>query len=69
MPKPKAALRGLTARCGATLRKRYSEVYFLLKRKRRCPNCGSWGFRREAFGIWICPSCKYKMAGKAYTVS
>ncbi|HEY6405355.1 MAG TPA: hypothetical protein VIX38_04690 [Nitrososphaeraceae archaeon] len=39
-------LRGLGVRYGATVRKRYSKVYYALKQKRRCPKCSSLQFRR-----------------------
>ncbi|MCS6768195.1 MAG: hypothetical protein RMJ59_05270 [Candidatus Nitrosocaldus sp.] len=59
-------LRGLGAKYGATLRRRYAKVYFMLKKRRSCPMCGSIRFKREATGIWKCHKCNYKVAGGAY---
>jgi len=64
--KGRHVLKGLGAKYGVTLRKRYSRVFRLLKRKRSCPNCGSMKFKREAAGIWFCAACGFKMAGGAY---
>ncbi|MGC8555656.1 MAG: transposase [Conexivisphaera sp.] len=60
-------LRGLGPKYGATLRKRYSAVWRLLKSKRSCPKCGSPRFVRVANGIWECRKCGYKVAGGAYS--
>gem|GEM_PF-1778097 len=60
--------RGLGAKYGATVRKRYGRVMSVLKRTRRCPSCGSTRFRRKGAGIWACPTCKYTIAGEAYDV-
>jgi large subunit ribosomal protein L37Ae len=69
LPKKIKPLRGLGAKYGASLRKKYSRVFRLLKKKRQCPDCGSLKFRREVAGIWSCPSCHYKVAGGAYDVA
>jgi large subunit ribosomal protein L37Ae len=61
-------IKGLGAKYGATVRKRYARVVTLLKMKRRCPKCGSWQIRRKASGIWICKTCGYQIAGEAYDV-
>jgi large subunit ribosomal protein L37Ae len=63
------ALKGLHAKYGATLRKRYSRIYRLLKQKRSCPECGSRKFGREAAGVWLCGICGFKVAGGAYDVA
>lgn len=60
------ALKGLRAKFGATVRKRYTRIYILLKLKRTCPKCGSKSLKREASGIWVCKKCGYKVAGGAY---
>jgi large subunit ribosomal protein L37Ae len=65
----RVTLKGLGQKYGATVRKRYSRVYRLLKQKRQCPECGSLKFGREAPGIWSCNICGYKVAGGAYDVS
>jgi large subunit ribosomal protein L37Ae len=43
-------------------------IYKLLKRKRRCPKCGSIKFDRKAVGIWCCSKCNYKVAAGSYDV-
>ncbi len=68
MVKKGASLKGLGAKYGSTLRKRYTRAYKLLKAKRYCPSCGSPRFRRLVIGIWYCPKCGLKMAGGAYDV-
>ena len=62
-------LQGLGAKYGASLRKKYSRVFRILKTKRQCPECGSMKFRRGVAGIWVCPSCNYKVAGGAYDLT
>ena len=68
MRKKDRPLKGLRAKYGSTLRKRYTRTYKLLKMKRTCPNCGSPRFKRLAIGIWVCPKCGLKVAGEAYDV-
>jgi large subunit ribosomal protein L37Ae len=60
--------RGLGAKYGYTVRKRYSRVMNTLKRTRRCPSCGSTRFKRQSAGIWYCHTCKFTVAGEAYDV-
>lgn len=69
MVKKKENLKGLGAKYGSTLRKRYTRVYVMLKSKRECPSCSSLRFRRVASGIWRCGKCGYTQAGGAYDVS
>lgn len=68
MPRSRSreSLKGLRQKYGATLRRRYTNVYFTLKQKRRCPRCSSRRFRRKVIGIWNCPKCGYTVAGGAY---
>ncbi|MGI0078191.1 MAG: 50S ribosomal protein L37 [Nitrososphaerales archaeon] len=61
-------LKGLGARYGSTVRKRYSRVMNTLKKTRRCPSCGSTRFRRQSAGIWQCRTCNFTVAGEAYNV-
>ncbi|MDP9197259.1 MAG: 50S ribosomal protein L37 [Thermoproteota archaeon] len=61
-------LKGLGVKYGATVRKRYGVIYRTLKKKRRCPKCGSLHFGRIAVGIWQCPKCMHKLAAGAYDV-
>lgn len=60
------SLKGLGARYGATLRKRYSQIIRLLRGKRECPACGKRALRRLAVGIWSCGRCGHRFAGGAY---
>jgi large subunit ribosomal protein L37Ae len=62
-------LKGLGVKYGATVRKRYGMIYKLLKKKRRCPKCGSVKFDRKALGIWYCSKCTYKVAAGTYDVN
>ncbi|HSA98312.1 MAG TPA: 50S ribosomal protein L37 [Candidatus Nitrosotenuis sp.] len=69
MLKPGGSLIGLGQKYGLKHRKKYTQVHALLKAKRKCPECGSLKFGREAVGIWACKKCGYKVAGTAYDVS
>ena len=69
MPKANESLRGLGAKYGGTLRKRYARIYRTLKTARECPSCSSMKLRRRASGIWTCGSCGYTVAGGAYDLS
>ncbi len=68
MAKKKSSLKGLGARYGIKPRKQFTQVHHILKSKRRCPDCGSIQFGRQAVGIWRCKKCGYKVAGTAYDV-
>jgi large subunit ribosomal protein L37Ae len=65
----KESLRGLGAKYGGTLRKRYARVFRTLKEARECPACSSMRLSRAASGIWKCKSCGYTVAGGAYTLT
>ncbi len=67
--KQKENIRGLGAKYGGTLRKRYARVYRTLKAARECPSCSSMKLRRRASGIWMCNSCGFVIAGGAYDVN
>ncbi len=69
MLKQGASLIGLAQKYGIKHRKKYTQVHTLLKAKRKCPECGSLKFGREAVGIWKCKKCGYKVAGTAYDVN
>ena len=58
--------RGLGARYGSTVRKRYVRVTAGLKKAHRCPQCGFVRVKRESVGIWKCKKCSYTFAGGAY---
>jgi large subunit ribosomal protein L37Ae len=64
----KSSLKGLGARYGIKPRKQFTKVHYILKSKRRCPDCGSIKFGREAVGIWKCKKCSFKIAGTAYDI-
>ncbi|HLQ03960.1 MAG TPA: 50S ribosomal protein L37 [Nitrososphaerales archaeon] len=68
MPKKMGAVRGLRAKFGSTVRKRYSRVYRTLKTARECPSCASLKLKRSASGIWTCSVCGYTVAGGAYDI-
>jgi large subunit ribosomal protein L37Ae len=69
MPKAKESLRGLGAKYGGTVRKRYARVFRTLKAARECPSCASMKLKRSASGIWKCGSCGFTVAGGAYDVA
>ena len=69
MAKKKGSLKGLGARYGIKLRKKYSVVHRVLKSKRRCPECGSLQFGRQVVGIWSCKKSGFKIAGLAYDIN
>ena len=68
MAKKRTSLKGLGARYGIKIRKRYSLVHNVMKAKRKCPECGSFQFGRKVIGIWACKKCGFKIAGTAYDV-
>lgn len=59
--------RGLEARYGATVRKRYIAAVSGLKRPHKCPQCGSTTVRRRSVGVWSCGKCGVVFTGGAYT--
>ena len=59
--------RGLEARYGATVRKRYIAVVTGLKKAHKCPQCGSASVRRQSVGVWKCRKCGVVFTGGAYT--
>jgi large subunit ribosomal protein L37Ae len=69
MPRNKEAVRGLGAKYGGTLRKRYSRVFRGLKMARACPSCSSMKLARSSSGVWKCKSCGYTVAGGAYSLT
>jgi large subunit ribosomal protein L37Ae len=68
LAKKKGYLKGLGARYGIKIRKKYSIVHRVLKSKRKCPECGSLRFGRQDVGIWSCKKCGFKIAGLAYDI-
>lgn len=55
------------ARYGRKTKERFALVETARKAKHKCPYCNKLGVRRIASGIWHCPKCSAKFAGKAYT--
>jgi large subunit ribosomal protein L37Ae len=66
VPRRKENVRGLGAKYGGTLRKRYARVFGTLKQARECPSCSSMKLARTSSGIWTCKSCGYRVAGGAF---
>ena len=58
--------RGLEARYGATVRKRYIAVVTSLKKAHKCPKCGSASVQRQSVGVWGCKKCGVVFTGGAY---
>jgi len=69
VPKANESLRGLGAKYGGTLRKKYARVFRTLKQARECPSCSSMKLSRTSSGIWKCKSCGYTVAGGAYSLA
>ncbi|UCG45182.1 MAG: 50S ribosomal protein L37ae [Candidatus Bathyarchaeota archaeon] len=61
--------RGLGARYGSTVRKKYIKVLSQMKKKHRCPKCASESVRRKSVGIWNCRKCGSTFSGGAYLPS
>ena len=61
--------RGLGARYGSTVRKRYVRATAGLKKAHRCPQCGFQRVKRQSVGIWKCKKCGHTFAGGAYMPS
>jgi len=59
--------RGLGARYGATVRKRYIKIVSGLRKVYKCPKCGFKSVRRKSVGVWTCRKCGFTFAGGAYT--
>jgi len=69
MPRTGGSVRGLGAKYGGTLRKRYARIYRAQKAARECPSCSSMRLWRESSGVWKCKSCGYTVAGGAYELA
>ncbi|MFQ6087123.1 MAG: 50S ribosomal protein L37ae [Candidatus Bathyarchaeia archaeon] len=59
--------RGLGARYGSTVRKRYTKIVSSLKEAHKCPQCSAVAVRRQSVGVWECRKCGFTFAGGAYT--
>jgi len=71
MPKTKkvGSTRGLGARYGGTVRKRYVEIVTKMKTPHICPQCSTKAVKRKSVGIWTCKKCGFTFSGGAYTSS
>lgn len=58
--------RGLEARYGASVRKRYIAAVSGVRRAHKCPQCGSTKVRRRSVGVWACGKCGVVFTGGAY---
>lgn len=61
--------RGLGARYGATVRKRYVKIITELRKNHQCPQCGLLRVKRVSVGVWTCRKCGYTFTGGAYAPS
>jgi large subunit ribosomal protein L37Ae len=61
--------RGLEARYGSTVRKRYIEAISGLKIAHKCPQCSTENVKRQSVGVWKCKKCGAVFTGGAYTPS
>jgi len=58
--------RGLQARYGATVRKRYISIITEMKQAHKCPQCGLKAVKRQSVGVWKCRKCDFTFTGGAY---
>ncbi|MCS7109867.1 MAG: 50S ribosomal protein L37ae [Candidatus Caldarchaeum sp.] len=59
--------KGVGARYGSTLRKKWAEVVSASRASYVCDRCGARKVRRVSVGVWQCRRCGYKFAGQAYS--
>ncbi|MEM0383692.1 MAG: hypothetical protein QXS57_04885 [Candidatus Caldarchaeum sp.] len=59
--------KGLGARYGSTVRKRWAEVVRSARSAYVCERCGARKVRRVSVGVWQCRGCGFKFAGQAYS--
>lgn len=59
--------RGLGARYGSTVRKRYIKVVTEMKKPHTCTQCGFARVKRQSVGVWKCEKCGFTFTGGAYT--
>ncbi|NUN11614.1 50S ribosomal protein L37ae [Candidatus Micrarchaeota archaeon] len=57
----------MVSRYGVKVRKKVQAVAAQKKTKYECPNCGKKSLKRSGNSLWICSSCKFTLAGGAYT--
>jgi len=56
-------------RYGRTVRKRLGQIEIGVRRKHKCPDCGSATVKRVSVGIWNCRKCELTFSGGAYLPS
>lgn len=56
-------------RYGAKIIKMYKAVLEKKRASYQCPKCQKNSLRRRGNAIWVCKSCKAKIAGAAYAPS
>lgn len=59
--------RGLGAKYGGTVRKRYVKIVSEMKKPHRCPQCGFATVKRASVGVWKCKKCGFTFTGGAYS--
>jgi len=59
--------RGLGAKYGGTVRKRYVKIVSEMKKPHRCPQCGFAAVKRTSVGVWKCKKCGFTFTGGAYS--
>ncbi|HIG93178.1 TPA: 50S ribosomal protein L37ae [Candidatus Woesearchaeota archaeon] len=55
-------------RYGRKVKVRLTKIEVEQHSQHPCPYCSKKGVKRIAMGIWNCPKCDAKFAGKAYTI-
>ena len=56
-----------SARYGTKTRMKVAAVESASRAKHQCPSCMKKSLKRSSKGIWVCRSCKTKIAGGAYS--
>ena len=59
--------RGLGAKYGGAVRKRYIKIVSEMRKPHRCPQCGFTAVKRVSVGVWTCKKCGFTFTGGAYT--
>jgi large subunit ribosomal protein L37Ae len=64
--KKRGAAATFGSRYGKSVTSRFRAVAETRKKRWPCPSCLKEKVRRESAGVWYCPSCGQRFAGKAY---
>jgi len=59
----------LRTRGGTSVRKQWTRITQIKRRKHKCPRCASPSVKRDSVGVWDCRKCGYRFAGGAYVPS